>query len=119
MALSKRSSDAEFIGNLFECIEETEDRTGSRIGSTKVIEVAMQGATESLDASGIPVGNVGDRPGLDLSLMTVRLTDQNGRRRGAIGNGGDVHAFIIITLNIYVKYNIVYYMPTYSTPNHT
>ena len=93
-ALSKCSSDAEFLGNLFKRIEETEDRTDSGIGGSKMIEVTTQGATESLDASGIPVGDIGKSAGFDLSLMAVGFTDQDSRRRGAIGNGGDVHAYI-------------------------
>jgi len=38
-------------------IEEPKDRTDSRINDTRMIEGATQGATESLDASGIPVGD--------------------------------------------------------------
>jgi hypothetical protein len=61
-----------------------------------MIEITTQGAPESLDACGIRVRNIGYCAGFDLSLMAARLTDQDCGWRAAIGEGGDVHAYIII-----------------------
>ena len=102
-ALAQRSSNAKFLGNLVKRIEETKDAAESGISGSKMIEVSTQGAAESLDASGIPVGDVGKSARLDLSLMAVRFADQDSRRRGAVGNGGNVQAYILGILHLYVK----------------
>jgi hypothetical protein len=77
-----------------------------------MIEITTQGATERLDPCRIPAGDIGDGTGFDLSMISVRLTDQNSGRRIAIGDCGDVHAYIISIINKHVKQYINYYMPT-------
>src|SRR4030042_1155615 len=112
-ALSKRGRDAEFLSKSSKHVEETKDWTGRGINvSGEMIEVSAQGATKSLDAHRIPVGDVGQSARLDLAMIAVRLTDQDCGGRGAIGNRGDVHAHIINILSMLVKHHYCNYMPT-------
>ena len=101
-ALSQRGADAEFLGNARQHVQQTKHRTGGGIGGSEMIEIPAQGAAESLDARRIPVGDIGDGTGLDLAILAVRLADQDGGWRGAIGDGGDVDAFIISMSDILV-----------------
>ena len=57
------------------------------------------------------MGNIGDGTGFDLSMLAIGFADQDGGRRGAIGDGGDVHAYISMS-NIHVKRNMHNYMLT-------
>ena len=77
-----------------------------------MIELTTQGATEGLDPCGIPAGDIGEGAGFDLSMVAERLAEEDGGRRSAIGDGGDVHAYIISLLIILVKHNNYNYMPT-------
>ena len=110
--LANRGGDAEFLGNLFECKEETKDWAESGVSDRKMIEVTSEGATESLDTSGIPFGDICESTGFDLPLVAEGFADQDGRRRGTIWNSGDIHALYITSLTIYVKGYYYTYMPT-------
>ena len=56
-----------------------------------MIELAAKGATEGFDARRIPVGEIGEGAIFDFAVFAVGLTKEDGGRRLAIGDGGDVH----------------------------
>lgn len=58
----------------------------------------MEGFTESLDARGRPVGEIGKSAGFDLALVAEGFAQEDGRCRGAIGDGDDVHAYISMVI---------------------
>jgi hypothetical protein len=111
-ALAQGCGEAEFLGNLFERMEETEDGADGGIGGSKMIEIAPESTAESLDASGVPVGEVGESTRLDLALVAERFAEEDGRRGGAVRNSSNVHAYTIIITFVRIKNYYSYYMLT-------
>jgi len=60
-----------------------------------------------LDFLGAEMGDVGEGAGLDLTVVAVGFAEQDGGRGVAVGDGGDVHAYILSHNNHNYKHNIV------------
>jgi hypothetical protein len=96
---------------LFEGEQEAEDGTAGGVGG-EVIEVAAEGAMEGLDAGGVPVGEIGEGAFLDLAVLTKRLAEEDGGRGVTVGDGLDVHGYIISHIKLVSSTYIYIYMGT-------
>ena len=65
-----------------------------------MIEIATQGATESLDPSGIPMGEIGEGAILHFAVFAEGFAEEDGRWRFAIGDGGDVHTYLLSQIHL-------------------
>ncbi len=93
LAVAQRGGDADLIGHLFQRGQQAEDWTqGGRASHGVLVEVAAQGAPQGGNAGRGPVGEVGQCAVFDFSVPAEGLAQQDGRRRIAVGHGGDVHA---------------------------
>jgi hypothetical protein len=61
------------------------------------------------------VSDIGDGASLDFAIEAIGLAEENGGRGVAIGDGGDVHAYILYNNIIRYKYILTFYMPTKNT----
>src|SRR5271166_811190 len=52
---------------------------------------ALEHATQAFDMGSGPVGEITDRAFTNLPVLTIALTQQDGRRRVPVGNGFDIH----------------------------
>ena len=68
-----------------------------------MIEVAAEDLTQGLDTSRSPGGEVGEGAGFDFALVPEGLAEEDGWRRVTIGDGGDVHAYLIAQYKPSVK----------------
>jgi hypothetical protein len=73
---------------------------------------AFQDAAESIDLGGRPMREVGEGAVADLAVETKGLAEEDSGRGVAVGDVGDVHAYIVSYKYIIVKYNNIYYMTT-------
>ena len=67
-------------------------------------EIAFESAAQGVDLSVREMGDVGNGPGFDFAVEAEGLAEENGGRGGAVGDGGDVHAYIIHVDNRYYKH---------------
>ena len=108
------SGKADVGGHLFERVEQTEDMPAFGIGQAGGVDLAAQEAAQGVNARARPGGDVGDGAVLDLAVFAVRLADEDGGGRGAIGDFRHVHEFSILQLNNTYMQNVAYYMTTQS-----
>ena len=52
------------------------------------------------------MGDIGEGASLDFAVLTVGFAQEDGGRGVAVGDGGDVHAYIIRDYNTIYKQNI-------------
>ena len=65
-----------------------------------MIEIATQGATESLDPSGIPMGEIGKGTIFNFAVFAEGFAEEDGGWRFAIGDGGDVHTYLLSQIHL-------------------
>ena len=65
-----------------------------------MIEIATQGATESLDPSGIPMGEIGEGAIFHFTVFAEGFAEEDGGWRFAIGDGGDVHTYLLSQIHL-------------------
>jgi hypothetical protein len=65
-----------------------------------VVEVAAEGALEGEDAGGVPMGEVGEGAFMNLAVKAEGLSEENGGRGVAVGDGSDVHGHSISHLTL-------------------
>jgi hypothetical protein len=73
---------------------------------------AFQDGAESLDLGGRPMREVGEGAVLDLAVAAKGLAEEDSGRGVAVGDVGDVHAYILSLMNRTVKHNNSCYMTT-------
>lgn len=61
----------------------------------ELIEVAAEDLTQGFDTSGSPGGEVGEGAGFDFAVVPEGLAEEDGWRRVTIGDGGNIHAYLI------------------------
>ncbi len=88
-------ADADLIGNLLEHVQQAEPRPHGRFAEGGVIEVSMQGTIQGLDPFRGPGSDIGQGARLHLAVFAEGLSQEDGRRRSAIGNARNVHAHYI------------------------
>ena len=71
------------------------DEEGVRQGGRRASRRAGQCSAESVELMRGEMSDVGDGASLDFAVEAVGFAEEDGRRGVAIGNGGDVHAYII------------------------
>jgi hypothetical protein len=101
---------------LLEGEQQTEDEAIDGIRPVEVIEVTTEGAAESFDAGGVPVGEVGESAFLDLTTFAVGLAEEDGGRGAAVRDGFNVHGNIIAHGTLKYNYGITVYMGTLLAP---
>ena len=99
--------DTESSGDLFQDKEQTEAGAEGGFAGRELIEVAAEDLTQGLDTSRSPGGEVGEGAGFDFALVPEGLAEEDGWRRVTIGDGGDVHAYLIAQYKPSVK-DIIY-----------
>ena len=58
-------------------------------------ELAPEYTSQVRELGRRPIREIGQGPGFDLSALAVAFAQQDRRWRGAIGNGCDIHAFML------------------------
>jgi hypothetical protein len=74
----------------------------------EAIAFALESTAQGLDALRRPGGQVGKGPRADLVPVAEGFTQEDGRRRIAIGNGCDIHGGLYIRYTATCKETIVY-----------
>src|SRR5215469_17570934 len=82
------------------------DVKGMGQGGRWCCQRAGQSRTEGVNLLGGKMGDVGEGASLDFAVLTVRLAQEDGGRGVAVGDGGDVHAYIILDHDLIYKQNI-------------
>ena len=82
--------DSQLVGDLFEGMEEAEDRAGGGLGNGNVVEVAAEETAEGVDAGFRPGGEIEEGAVFDLAVIAEGLAQKDGRRGRAVGDDGDV-----------------------------
>ena len=59
-------------------------------------EAALEQDAQALDEVCGPLGEVGEGAFFDLAVLAVGLAEQDGGGRGAVGDGLDVHDYLLI-----------------------
>src|SRR5215469_5642148 len=90
VAVGKRTGDVKGIGQ------------GGRWGCQR----AGQSRTKGVNLLGGEMGDVGEGASLDFAVLAVGFAQEDGGRGVAIGDSGDVHAYIIREYFLTYKYNI-------------
>ena len=93
--LAEGGGKADVVSHLFECVQETEDWPGGGFGQGSGIEFTAEEEAQSLNAQAGPGSEVGNGAVFDLAVFAERLAEEDGRRRGAVGDLRDVHVFIL------------------------
>ena len=62
-------------------------------------EIATEYTPQGVELGRRPIREIGQGPGFDLPALAVAFAQQDRRGRGAIGNGCDIHAFILKDAN--------------------
>lgn len=70
--------------------------------------LAAQRPAQGLDLGGRQMAEIGQGAFLDFVANACGFTQEDGRGRGAVGDGLDVHGHIIPGINLIYKYNIHY-----------
>jgi hypothetical protein len=73
---------------------------------------AFQDGAESIKLGGRPMREVSEGSVTDPAIETKGLAEEDSGRGVAVGDGSDVHAYIVSYQHIVVKYNNNYYMTT-------
>ncbi len=97
---SQGLAEADLIGHLLERIEQAEDGSHGGFAQGGLIDVSVQGALQRLDAFWGPGGEVGQGARLDLAVLAEGLPQEDGRRRGAVGDA-------LCTCAINIRYNTI------------
>ena len=58
-------------------------------------EIAAEYTPQGVELGRRPISQIGQGPGFDLPALAVAFAQQDRRWRGAIGNGCDIHAFML------------------------
>ena len=61
-------------------------------------ELATEYTSQGVELGWRPIREIGQGPGFDLPALAVAFAQQDRRWRGAIGNGCDIHAFLLTGL---------------------
>ena len=101
---------------MLQSVEHAKGWTHGRIGNCHIVQLAAQQTAQCLDASAGPGGKIGQRSVLDLAVFTEGFAQQDGGRRVAIGNFGNVHADTISIISKTVKQTNALYMTTIVVP---
>src|SRR6202163_2249969 len=88
-------TDPEGLGDAFQNKEQAEDGAQGGFRGRGMIEIAVQSAAESLDASMVPMGKIGESPIFHFAVFTEGLAEEEGGGRSAVGDGGDVHTYYL------------------------
>ncbi len=113
--LTEGGGKADVGGDLFERMQEAENRSGGGFGKRSGIEFTAQEAAQDLDARARPGSDVGEGAVFDVALfVAVRLADEEGGRRSAVGDVSHVHASVVLHSAANEKKNIISYMTTKS-----
>jgi hypothetical protein len=78
--------------------------------------LALQDATQEIDLSGGPGGEIGEGALVDFGADADRFAEKDGRGRVTVGDGFYVHGSMIYVNNCKYKINTYYYMGTRYTP---
>jgi hypothetical protein len=89
--LAESGSHSELGGDLLEGMEQAEDGAGSGIGNGGMVELAAEKEAEGGDASRWPGGEIEEGAIFDLAVFAEGLAQEDGGRRGAVGDLRDVH----------------------------
>jgi hypothetical protein len=73
---------------------------------------ALEQDPKVLDQLRIPVRQVGQRALDDLAALAIALAQQDGRGRAAIGDGLDVHAYMVSPSSPATREKTLHYMAT-------
>src|SRR5919109_1989649 len=114
LALTQRLGDTEFIGEVLEREEHTEDQAAGG-GTGKTIEFAFEGSTQGIDPCWLPMRQVGQGKVFNFSIFAISLAQENGGWGITIRHGRDIHADYSILISIYYQYINVIYMTTVRT----
>src|SRR5487761_578574 len=89
-------ANPEGLGDLFQDKEQTEDGAqGHCGGGGGLIEIAAQSAAESLDARGVPMGEIGEGAIFHFTFIAEGFAEEDGGGGIAVGDGGDVHTYLL------------------------
>jgi hypothetical protein len=89
---------ADALSELLERKQPSEDRTTDGLQLPReAIELTFEGTAPGVDPLRRPRGQIGEGPRANVVSIAARCTPENGRRRVAIGNGGDLPAWIYTT----------------------
>jgi hypothetical protein len=88
--LAESGGKAEGIGDVLEDEEQAEHGAAGGEG-VEVVEVTAEGALEGEDAGGVPMGEVGESAFMDLAVEAKGLSEEDGGRGVAVGDGSDMH----------------------------
>ena len=100
------TADPEGLGDLFQDKEQSEDGAQGNFGARGLIEIAAQSAAESLDARGVPMGEIGEGAIFHFAVFSEGLAEEDGGGRITVGDGGDIHTYFFSYTILPVKYNI-------------
>src|SRR5437016_3078752 len=89
------TANPEGLGDLFQDKEQAEDGAQRHFGGRGLIEITAQSAAERLDTSGIPMGEIGEGAIFHFALFAEGLAEEDGRGGIAVGDGGDVHTYLL------------------------
>jgi len=78
----------EGLGDLFQDKEHAEDGAQGRFGRCSLIEITAQSAAERLDASGVPMGEIGESAIFHFAVFAEGFAEEDGGGRLAVGDGG-------------------------------
>ena len=109
---------AELVGQLFESKEESENQPAGGIAGERGVEVTAQEAAQRVDPGERPGGEVGEGAVLYLTVLAEGFAEEDGGRRGAVGDLRDIHADTILSVSLYVNTSLAYYMTTYGRTNY-
>jgi hypothetical protein len=88
-----------------------DDIEGLRQGSAES-RGALEDGTKGIDLSLGPMREIGEGAVADFAVEAEGLTEEDGGRGEAVGDGGHVHAYRIRYETTTVKHNIAHYMTT-------
>src|SRR6267143_5796696 len=91
----------------FKAKEQAEDGAPRNFGGCGLIEIAAQSAAESLDASGVPMGEIGERAIFHFAVFSEGLAEEDGGGRTAVRDGGDVHTYYLSYKYALLRQNLI------------
>jgi len=79
-------------------------RDGKGLGEVGGSEgLALEEGAEGVDASGRPMGEVGEGAVFDFAVLAVGLAEEDSGRGVAVGDGSHVHAYLISQISNNIK----------------